>query len=94
VTAVELGLARQVVDGLAGGFEPTEVRSEYRQNLRGLLEAKLETQAIARAQPAGDEPVVADLMEALRASVAAAAEKRAKPGSRKKTATRKRTAAK
>src|SRR5213075_2268677 len=70
----ELDLAKQIIDSLAGPFEPTELRSEYRESLREMLEAKLqgvELEAPVEATPA---PVV-DLMEALKASVAAASKK-------------------
>ncbi|HUF01588.1 MAG TPA: Ku protein [Gaiellaceae bacterium] len=67
----ELELARQVIDSLAGDFEPTELQSEYRRDLRALLEAKLRGEEIAVPEPAVEAPVI-DLMEALKASVAAA----------------------
>ena len=87
----ELELAKQIISSLAAPFDPAELRSEYRESLRGLLEAKLAGQEIeAPAEPA-PTPVV-DLMEALRASVAAASAK--KPAAaRKKAAPRKRAAA-
>ena len=65
----ELGLAQQVIDSLAGEFDPAELTSEYRQNLRQMLEAKLDGQEIARPEPVEDETPVVDLMEALRRSV-------------------------
>ena len=37
----ELDLARQIIDSLAAPFDPQEFRSEYRESLRELLEAKL-----------------------------------------------------
>jgi DNA end-binding protein Ku len=84
----ELDLARQIIDGLAAEFEPTELTSEYRRDLRQLLEAKLSGQPIAEPEPQPEQAPVIDLMEALRASVAAAkekpAEKRAPARSRKK----------
>jgi DNA end-binding protein Ku len=91
----ELQLARQLIDGLVGEFEPEELHSEYRQNLRALLEAKLKGEEIARPEPVTEAPVV-DLMEALRKSVAAtkggdAAGDGKAPA--KKPATRKRAAA-
>ncbi len=96
VQEAELQLARQLIDGLVGEFEPEELRSEYRQNLRQLLEAKLKGEEIAKPEPVADAPVV-DLMDALRKSVAAtksrsAAEdgKAAKPAPpRKRAAARK-----
>jgi DNA end-binding protein Ku len=85
----ELELARQVIDSLAGEFEPSVLHSEYRRDLRALLDAKLRGEEIAVPEPVVEAPVI-DLMEALKASVAAAktrgdAEKpkaRAKGGSR------------
>jgi DNA end-binding protein Ku len=91
VRAPELNLAKQIIDSLAGPFEPTELRSEYRESLREMLEAKLqgvELEAPVEATPA---PVV-DLMEALKASVAAASKKEP-AAAKKKAAPRKRAAA-
>ena len=70
----ELDLAKQIIDSLAAPFEPEELKSEYRESLRELLEAKLagkEFELPVEAEPA---PVV-DLMAALRASVEAASAK-------------------
>lgn len=67
----ELELARQVIDSLASDFDPSELQSEYRRDLRALLEAKLRGEEIAVPEPAEEAPVI-DLMEALKASVAAA----------------------
>src|SRR5919197_215960 len=96
VNEPELQLARQLIDGLVGEFEPEELRSEYRDNLRQLLEAKLKGEEIAAPEPVPEAPVV-DLMEALKKSVAAtktrsAAGDGAKPAA-KKAAPRKRAAA-
>jgi DNA end-binding protein Ku len=65
----ELELAKQVIGSLVAAFEPDELRSEYRSNLRAMLEAKLAGEEITRPEPAPETPVV-DLMEALRLSVA------------------------
>src|SRR5947199_55331 len=91
VRAPELNSAKQMSYSLAGPFEPTELRSEYRESLREMLEAKLqgvELEAPVEATPA---PVV-DLMEALKASVAAASKKEP-AAAKKKAAPRKRAAA-
>jgi DNA end-binding protein Ku len=90
VRAPELDLAKQIIDSLAGPFEPTELRSEYRESLREMLEAKL--QGVELEAPVEEAPApVVDLMEALKASVAAASQKPAAP--KKKAAPRKRAAA-
>ena len=68
----ELALARQIISGLEGEFDPAELRSDYRARLRELLEAKLEGRELAEApRRRAEEAPVVDLMEALRASVAA-----------------------
>ncbi len=87
----ELDLAKQIIASLAGEFDPQELRSEYRESLRELLEAKLAGTEIVAPEPQAPAPVV-DLMEALRASVAAAKGKE-QDGTKKKAAPRKRTAA-
>jgi DNA end-binding protein Ku len=98
VKDAELGLAQQVIDSLDGEFDPGELTSEYRQNLRQMLEAKLDGQEIAKPEPVPEAPVV-DLMDALKKSVAevkdgkqkASSKTRAasKGGSRKRVAARK-----
>jgi len=67
----ELDLARQVIESLAADFDPAELQSAYRRDLRALLEAKLRGEEIVAPEPAVEAPVI-DLMEALKASVAAA----------------------
>jgi DNA end-binding protein Ku len=69
VKDAELELARQVIDSLAGDFEPSELESEYRRDLRSMLEAKLSGEEIKRPEPVAEEAPVIDLMEALRQSV-------------------------
>jgi len=90
----ELELARQLIESLVGEWEPAELQSEYRQDLRKLLEAKLEGEEIAVPEPVADAPVV-DLMEALKRSVAATKGRSANGDSaqRKKAAPKKRAAA-
>ena len=68
----ELELARQIISSLEGPFDPAELRSDYRASLKQLLEAKLEGQELELPEPVAEEAPVVDLMEALRASVAAA----------------------
>jgi DNA end-binding protein Ku len=86
----ELDLAKQIIASLEAPFEPEELRSEYRESLRELLEAKLD--GVEIEVPAAEEPTpVIDLMEALKASVAAASKKPAP--AKKKAAPRKRAAA-
>jgi DNA end-binding protein Ku len=86
VKKAELDLASQVMQSLVGEFDPSELVSEYRRDLRALLEAKLEGREISKPEPAPETPVV-DLMEALKRSVAEA------QGRKKTAATAKKRAA-
>jgi DNA end-binding protein Ku len=89
----ELQLAQQIIDSLAAPFDPAELRSEYRESLREMLEAKLAGKEFEL--PVEEEPApVVDLMAALRASVAAAAEKpKPKTAAKKKPAAARKRAA-
>jgi DNA end-binding protein Ku len=71
----ELALARQVIESLVAKFEPEELTSDYRRDLRAMLDAKLAGEEIKVPEPAAEAPVV-DLMEALRRSVADAQKKK------------------
>jgi DNA end-binding protein Ku len=66
----EVKLAKQLVESLAGGFEPEKYQDEYRQRLREMLDAKLQGQEIAVAAQPQLAPVI-DMMEALKKSLAA-----------------------
>jgi len=72
VKETELELARQIIDSLVGDFEPDALHSEYRRDLKALLDAKLAGEEIAMPEEAEVEAPVIDLMAALKASVAAA----------------------
>jgi DNA end-binding protein Ku len=82
VKKAELDLAQQVMQSLVGDFDPGELESQYRSDLRQMLEAKLNGQEIAKPEPVPEAPVV-DLMEALKKSVEEA--KGRKPASSSKT---------
>ena len=88
VRDAELDLARQVMQSLVAEFDPSDLVSEYRRDLRAMLEAKLTGQEVAKPEPVPETPVV-DLMEALKASVAAAqTRKDAKTDGTKRAATK------
>jgi DNA end-binding protein Ku len=85
VKAAELELARQVIGSMAGEFDPGELTSEYRSQLRELLEAKLAGREVKAPEPVVEAPVI-DLMEALKQSVAEAQGRKAdgaKPAAKK-----------
>lgn len=76
ISAKELELSASLVESFAADFDPTEFTDEYQQELRTLIDAKLEqgdaldtseTFGVPKEDATGGE--VIDLMEALRASV-------------------------
>lgn len=73
VKAPELVLAHQIIDSLAAPFDPAELTSSYRRDLRALLEAKLQGGELPPPSEAEEPKAPAvDLLEALKASVEAA----------------------
>ena len=91
----ELALAQQVISSLSGEFDPSELQSDYRRDLKALLEAKLAGEEIAVApEQAEEEAPTVDLMEALRRSVEEAkSAKQAGNGAAKKKAAPKKASA-
>jgi DNA end-binding protein Ku len=91
----ELDLARQVIASLAADFEPDDLQSDYRRDLRALLEAKIAGEEISMPEPVAETPVI-DLMEALRRSVADAQARKpdgSKPAPKKGASRPRKTAA-
>ncbi len=72
----ELDIAKQLVESLAGPFDPSKYHDTYREEVLGLIERKAAGEEIA-VQPAAeeDEEPVPDLMAALKASLDAVREK-------------------
>ncbi|MEP7334149.1 MAG: Ku protein [Actinomycetota bacterium] len=89
VKDAELELARQVIESLEGDFDPEELQSEYRRDLRAMLEVKLAGEEVARPEPVAEDAPVVDLLEALRQSVAEVSKK----GGARKAPAKKKTAA-
>ncbi|WP_324651257.1 Ku protein [Georgenia sp. H159] len=84
ISAKELEMASALVENFSGDFDPGEFTDEYQEQLRALVEAKLEQGAAVDTEETfgtdreeGEEAEVLDLMEALRRSVSAAKEKKA-----------------
>lgn len=72
VSEAEMKVAYALIDLLHEPFDPSQYRDEYRDALKGIIEAKLDGQEyVAPAEPAAAAPAV-DLMAALKASVEAA----------------------
>jgi DNA end-binding protein Ku len=72
----ELDIAKQLIESLAGPFEPEKYRDEYRDEVLDLIERKAAGEEIA-VQPAAEEEAepVPDLMAALKASLDAVRDK-------------------
>lgn len=66
----ELALAKVLIETLAAPFEPAKFKDTYRERLQQLIDARVETHAVAAAAPQPITPVV-DIMEALQKSLAA-----------------------
>jgi DNA end-binding protein Ku len=82
----ELDMARQLIEALAGDFEPEKYHDEYREQLLDLIEKKAAGEEIV-AEPLVEEPAkVVDLMAALEQSLARAGKGQAAAGSRKAAA--------
>jgi DNA end-binding protein Ku len=65
----ELKLAEQLVESLAGPFDPSQYRDEYQEKVKALIEAKQQGQEVAETPVKRLAPVI-DLMEALQKSLA------------------------
>jgi DNA end-binding protein Ku len=90
----ELDMAQTLIDNLSADWDPGEFKDEYREAMLRIVEAKINGEEIevVEAEPTAK---VVDLMEALKASVAAAKkEVKAEPATKKKAPARKKPAAK
>jgi DNA end-binding protein Ku len=84
----ELAMARQLVESLAGGFDPAAYRNDYRDELRAMLEAKVAGRELVAPEPLPEVPAL-DLIDALKQSIEAARSvKQAAAPRRRKTAAR------
>lgn len=73
----EVQMARMLIDSMTDVFKPDEFRDTYRERLEDLVQQKIEGKEITVVDEEGEAGAVVDLMEALRASVQAAGEKKA-----------------
>jgi DNA end-binding protein Ku len=66
----ELGIAKQLVESLAGPFDASKYRDTYREEVLAMIERKAAGEEIAVHEAAPEEPAaVPDLMAALQASL-------------------------
>ncbi len=94
VRGQEVEMARQLIENLTSEWDPGEFTDEYRAALLTIVEAKMNGEEIevVEAEPTAK---VVDLMEALKASVAAAKKQSDEPAAKpaaKKTSAKKSTA--
>lgn len=96
ISAKERDMASQLVDSLAGDFEPEQFTDDYQEQLRLLVEAKLEqgdtidtAATFGTSEDEGEDAEVVDLMEALKRSVEKSKERRGASGSSKQRARKK-----
>jgi len=69
VKPAELAMAKTLVETLAAEFEPEKYSDAYRENLKGMIQAKIEgKQTVEPPQEAHLAPVI-DIMEALKMSL-------------------------
>ena len=67
----ELALATNLIEALAGEFEPAKYQDDYRENLLRMIEAKKQGEEVV-ATPEPQQAKVVDILEALKASLAMA----------------------
>jgi DNA end-binding protein Ku len=85
----EVQMATSLIQNLAGPFDPSKYTNNYRQALMEIIQAKIAGGEISQA-PEGETGKIIDLMEALRASIAATEKEQPAP-TRKKRNTRAKT---
>ena len=66
----ELELAKSLISSLAADFDPEKYHDEYRDNLKGLIQAKVEGRETVEPPAATHLAPVVDIMEALKMSLA------------------------
>jgi DNA end-binding protein Ku len=80
----ELKMAKQLIDALAGKFQPDKYHDEYREAVMEMIEKKAQGKEVHIAPPAEEPARVINLMKALEASLAEARKSRKAPATRKK----------
>ena len=77
VKEAELKVAHQLIEALAGKFDPERFHDNYEENLRKLIDSRLEGKEMAAVEHPRKLAPVVDLMDALRKSLARMDEKKA-----------------
>jgi len=68
----ELELAMTLVKSLEAAFEPEKYKDDYRENLKAMIQAKVEGKEIVETAPTQHKAPVIDVLEALKMSLAQA----------------------
>ncbi len=91
ISAKERDMASQLVDSLAGDFDPSQFTDDYQEQLRTLVEAKLEqgdtidtAATFGVSDEDGEGAEVVDLLEALQRSVERSKQRRESSGQRRR----------
>jgi len=74
-TQRELDMARQLIDTFSAEWDPSKYKDDYREKLLAMIEAKAAGNEITAPEPPAKPAQVVDLMAALEASLARAAER-------------------
>jgi DNA end-binding protein Ku len=80
----ELALAKMLIESLLAPFEPGKYKDNYRENLLGMIKAKVEGKEIVETAAPAHKAQVIDILEALKMSLA---EARKPPQSVRETST-------
>jgi DNA end-binding protein Ku len=70
VSAQEVKIAEQIIQSMAGAFEPKRYEDEYQKRVWELVESKSAGKSLPEATPARRKAPVIDLMQALKKSLA------------------------
>lgn len=89
--AAELKMAKAIIEGMTGEFNPEEYRDEYRQKVQEAIERKIAGKEIVAPKEKG-VGAVANLMDALTKSLELTQKPKVKKTAPKKTAARKKEA--
>jgi len=87
----EIKMAVSLIENLSIDFDPARYEDDYRKALWEMIEAKIAGQDFVSPIPEAQGGKVVDLMEALKASVKLAEEKKTEPNQKKKPGPGKRT---
>ncbi len=93
VSEGEMKMAQQLIDALAGQFDPKEYRDEYRHRVQELIDKKAKGEQIVTQAAAAQESRVVDLMAALERSLEQARKKEAPAPAAAETPRRRRKSA-